>query len=718
MGVTCMAAQTPDNPITAYFSTGDNQWLLWLPMDSAESVTLAIDTIAKDFHVQRLWWRGGQDDLLYHNAHVRPDNRLYYKGTEWWTQCAGTVNPAAITAAHRNGMKIDVMTGIYEFMCQADAGGCIQFPYQAEDNLRIEHPQWIPVNKYGTRIQGGTLEYGYPEARNAICKRLLNFTKKEGYDGVVFYTYSENYSLRYPDEFGYNDPVVKDFRSKYGVDIRTQDFDRDALAKLRGSYLTELLRELHAGLAEQGRTLTICLDPVNDHQPMIWQSGGKVATAGNIHMDWEAWVKQGLVDELSIFWSGNTETLGRVIEACRGTNVKVSIFQASRDLPAGVGWVFCPNTDVEAGYPLEAEVGFEGRNISKTPAPTAEALKGPDPHARRQWLHLVANGAANATPQQVEAMLHDPDLYVKRGAMRALGKMKAISAIPAIEAMLKDPQNSVRWQAAVVLGELGDPKSIGAIFDAVNDRGTFQFNHWAATPALVELAPKDIEAIVAHLNHPNAEVRRVALNVFQGLRTLEHPRAREALLKMAGDDPDPWNRELAMGGLMRYRGDKQVMAVMEKAMACDADQTVQCRTAVYLSWMVNSSQAHPMFNPSVHETTPQGKLDDPPPFEMADAESPQGKEQRRVLGKLVGFFKQYGDGCARTEKDWGWRAVGNAILSFGPEGRSALQAMIDKPTDRQLADRAWRVVWMPQKVMAFVPATAEEDAVAEAHRPK
>jgi HEAT repeat protein len=406
--------------------------------------------------------------------------------------------------------------------------------------------------------------------------------------------------------------------------------------------------------------------------------------------------------------------LKQVMQACQGTKVKVSMFQTMGALPAGVGRVFMPSGSAEAGYPYEAAVGYQGEN---TATPSAASLKGTDPRPRRQWLYLIENGNIKATVQQIEPMLHDSDLYVRRGALRALGKLKDPSAIPAIQKALKDPESCVRCQAAVVLGDMGDPASIDPLFRAVADNGTFQFDMVAAVQALSSLGPKDMDKVIARVSDPNATVRRIAAYVMQSTREGEYPQAKAALLKMAQGDQDPWNRELAFGALVRFRGDKQVIAAMQQAISSDPDQTVQSRTAVYLAWLVNTSKVQP-FNPAVDKTLSMGRLDEPAPFDLAAANSAEGREQRRVLNELVDFFKQYGQGCDRSDKDWGWRAVGNAILSFNDEGRAALQKMIDHPTDKQLADLAWRVVWIPQKVMAYVPATAEQDEIANRHRPK
>ena len=72
---------------------------------------------------------------------------------------------------------------------------------------------------------------------------LSRYVMERNFDGIAFLTYAENFSQRYEDEFGYNQPIVDEFRKRYGVDIRTEPFDKLAWAKLRGEYLTQFMRE-------------------------------------------------------------------------------------------------------------------------------------------------------------------------------------------------------------------------------------------------------------------------------------------------------------------------------------------------------------------------------------------------------------------------------------------------------------------------------------------
>ncbi|MFP6763533.1 MAG: hypothetical protein VB858_07945 [Planctomycetaceae bacterium] len=62
------------NPRTVYLSTGDNQDVLqFSPLDSAETVTLFFDAL-KNYRVDRIWWRGGQDEVWGKQFVIREQN--------------------------------------------------------------------------------------------------------------------------------------------------------------------------------------------------------------------------------------------------------------------------------------------------------------------------------------------------------------------------------------------------------------------------------------------------------------------------------------------------------------------------------------------------------------------------------------------------------------------------------------------------------------------
>src|SRR5262249_17339462 len=156
-------------------------------------------------------------------------------------------------------IKIWMAYGLFDNGSAADVGFS-GFPYAAEDRLRVEHPEYAPVNRWGTWRQGGPIEFAYPQARRGMVEYLAKHTVAGGYDGLAFLTYAENYSQRYDDEFGFSPPIVAEFQKRYGVNLRTQPFDRRALAKLRGENVTQFFRELRSALKWHGTKIAVCVD--------------------------------------------------------------------------------------------------------------------------------------------------------------------------------------------------------------------------------------------------------------------------------------------------------------------------------------------------------------------------------------------------------------------------------------------------------------------------
>jgi len=58
-----------------------------------------------------------------------------------------------------------------------------------------------------------------------------------------------------------------------------------------------------------------------------------------------------------------------------------------------------------------------------------------------------------------------------------------------------------------------------------------------------------------------------------------------------------------------------------------------------------------------------------------------------ALREMIQYFGQYGDGCQRTDREWGWRVLGNMLLAYGTAGEEALKELMARPDNRDLSDR-------------------------------
>ena len=461
------AVAPPDgNPRTAYFSVGDNQDLLWLPFDSQLSVETAFDALRDRYRVERIWWRGGQVEFWGREFVFRPENRWFDRLWRWWKYLdyeGVGVNRIAVKAAHDRGMQIYSALNLFDGGAAADVGYS-NFPYIAENRLRVEHPEYVPVNRWGTWRQGGPVEFAYPGARQALVEQLVRHVLEGGYDGLLLMTYVENYSQRYDDEFGFNEPVAAEFQRRHGVDIRRQSFDKPAWSRLRGEYLTQFLRELHAALSKQGKKIAICVDGKDPQLPALWSAHGGVRTAGMIDMDVATWARQTLVDEVCV-WAPRDEraaALIRCIDLCRGTPTIASALRTRGWMPPGVPRAMFLGQDVESGFDWEHYVNQKDERIELQPG---DGLASPDRYARRRMLTAVLKNKAQTPVAELAAATRDPDLYVRRMALRALAAAGDLTGIlRQSRKAMTDPEHSVRVQAAMSLGDLAGVASIGGFW--------------------------------------------------------------------------------------------------------------------------------------------------------------------------------------------------------------------------------------------------------------
>jgi len=697
-----------EGPRTAYISTGDNQWELWLPMDSKAGIDSAFDTLKKDFNVNRILWRGGQSELWMNAALFRPENAYcWYFWKEWVFPLItkDDNNKCAIQAARRNGMQIWVNYGLLEFGCQADYGG--MWPAQYQLNATIEHPEWMPVNRYGTRKQGGPIEFCYPQAREYYVKLLTDFLVEQGYDGFSFYTYAEDWGIRYLDEFGYNQPIVDEFKKRYGVDIRKDDFDKEAWGKLRGEYLTQFLRELRSSLSKHNKKIAMWVDPYDTHLPQLWpwsdtgpgstyepeRTQGGTMRPGRIFIDWETWAKEGIVDELTIATRPDNKRIysaaKEVYQGVQGTACVVSAMLSNEPLPDGVERILMlhPGTNVESGFKYENYVrsGYE-----KIDPQDKDSAWRDDAYAKRRLLYTIETGKEDMPVSDLAHLVFDKDLFVRRMALRALAAKGDILAIPLLEAALRDTEHSVRCQAVMSLSKLKGPGSVKKIFEALDRNYSFQFGFEAMRTAFKAMASQDkltdadLQEITRALQNPNVNTRRIAACVSGAIDCSKYTSIKAPLLQAFDKEQDSFAGELLIDALCKTIKDKTVEERLFKALQ-DSDNITQVRTAQYAAPLIASGEDQPT--------------------------------KDKWLDRLSALFSDYGEKSVRKDKDWGWRLVGEAMLRFVQPGQDRLEKLMNQKNDRKLANLAWQALYIPQHDDNYYPATEDNDRKAHDKHP-
>jgi hypothetical protein len=592
-----------------------------------------------------------------------------------------------VRAARERGLKIWMAYGLFDNGSGPDVGFS-GFPYAAEDRLRVDHPEYAPVNRWGTWRQGGPLELAYPGARKGMVDYLAKYTREGGYDGIAFLTYAENYSQRYDDEFGFSPPIVGEFKRRHGVDIRTQEFDRKAWSRLRGEYLTQFFRELRAALGKNGPKVGVCVDGRDPELPTLWGDTG-MRTAGTIHMDVAAWAKEGLVDEVVVGAPPDdaARAVERCRELCRGTATVAAAMRTRGPLAPGTPRVMFLGGDFENGYRWESWIGFKDENIPRQPA---DALSAGDAIARRRLLTAVLKKKQKLPPAEVARATKDPDLYVRRLALRALAAGGDASAAPAVEAALRDPEHSVRLQAAVALADVAGGRCAGPLFEAVaREPASYQLLFRAVPQALKQarasgqLTDGDRKAILAHVKHAEPMVREAALFALLQVGAPPSPETDGLLADAARDDPDPYVHEMALDNLRSLSGPSPLLRAAAYGALHDEDAAVGVRAMIVLA------RSHGPLAPS--------------------------PVRAKVLQRAVALFRAYGDGCKRADRDWGWRLAGEALLAFGPDGEQALHASLKDSKDRRLAEIAWRVLYLKQGDQYHRLTEADDRAAHKLH---
>jgi 3-methyladenine DNA glycosylase AlkD len=689
MGLSLSHAASPTPPILdCFISTGDNHWMgSRLPIDSKASIEASFDLL-KRLGVRRIYWRGLQEACWLDTIVAREENCRYASWWKWGRQLYKEVDPdkTAVEAAHKRGMEIWGVGTMFDWGAAADTPCFGDFPHNSESRLRQQHPEWVPVDKRGVLRQGGPIEFAYPEARRALTDLHLKFMDRDGYDGMALLTYVENFSLRFPDEFGFCEPVVQKFKRRTGVDPRTQPFGRNATRydwqALRGESVTAYLRELKTELARRGKKLGVCLNPNQPRLPQFWTAVGSTISAGHIQFDLDTWVRDGVVDQF-IVWTGCHEPeQAKTVEDClwltRDSKTGVAAMTAS---PFTKRW----EPFRERGVPLVLFVDGDRQFLEHCyiPEQPPEALRDKDDFVRLRVLAQVVRGKTKATVTNLAPLAKDANLLVRRMALLALAKTKDPEAVPLIEAGLADLENGVRCAAAQALCELSRPESTAKLLTAVQRFPTHPLME-TVVPTLSKIQPLPrAELAKAAVEHDNPAVRVVAM---RALATMASEELVPTFAKGLNDAECFVGFAAARALANVARSPKAVETLIE---ATKQDNVVISDRAATSLAMIATRRHEKEIEPL----------------------------RPRMIEALKNLYAKLGDGCARTDADWGYRPVGNALLKFGADGERVLQGFMDQRKDRRLAEQAWKSLYVRLDNGAFNETCEKENEEAMKRRP-
>ncbi|MBN2456934.1 MAG: HEAT repeat domain-containing protein [Sedimentisphaerales bacterium] len=678
-----------DPPIDHYISTGDNRFVCtWLPIESPNSIEASFDLLKDLWKTRRIYWRGLQEVQDWKTFGNLPEPNIvqpgcYPRSASFWHWieylAASDANEAfVVQAAHDRGMELWGMGNLFDWGGGGDipVNAAYGYPLGWESPLRRAHREWLPVDKYDCFKQAGPFELAYPEARQAIIDTYVELAVEADYDGVFFLTYAENHGMRFQDQYGYNEPIVKEFKNRYGVDIRREPFNKTDWINLRGEYMSQFLAELKTALSAHGIDQGLGINQNSPTRTQQWPYTGTIfRTGGEVDMDYETWINDQTADEL-MSW-GNSALALDLKDLAQGTGTEVSLLTSS------------PYGYLHLGIPVVSSYGDEIMYLlrSQISAQPLSALSDPNIYKRMRVLAQIIDGQTSATSGDVIPLASDSNLLVRKWAMRALGVIGEPAGVPILEAGLFDSETAVRNGAVLGLQSIRSSNTATQILNAVDQHGNFMFNNVASTALAYCTPATTVRAQLADKmqNHSNPMVRETAARTLAVFMSDSDVAA--AFVNVLVNDPCDNIRQYAAEGLGNIFNYPAGVQALIDAVGLD-NVAVSERSVQALGKKVG-------FDPAAEAVRPQ------------------------ILNALSSLFEKLAEpGCLRSDVDWGYRPIGDALLAMGDDGRAVLESYYNQRKNPHLAQMAWLVLYMPQEKGDFTVMTEEEyDAVFEKRPP-
>ena len=179
--------------------------------------------------------------------------------------------------------------------CERGFTDCMQGPIH--DDTAICRDGVIAFARGRNEYLSGSLSEGYPEVR----EYWLSWVKEcmaAGVDGLDVRISNHSCWTNNPEQYGFDEPVVREYEERYGVDPSVESFDAIKLGNLRGELYDSFLTSAKELLAGAGKKLQLHLE-VESFRADAAQARSR-SRPGNITFNWQRWLQRGLADEATL----------------------------------------------------------------------------------------------------------------------------------------------------------------------------------------------------------------------------------------------------------------------------------------------------------------------------------------------------------------------------------------------------------------------------------
>jgi len=228
---------------------------------------------------------------------------------------------AGITAAHKHGLRFAYSLCLWDF---------VDSPFEES----LFHPDLWMLSRNGEPFFGVPC-YAEPEVQKLMLKHVRDVLNR-GVDDLVisFFAHTQAQGVDQPNHYGFNPPLVRAYKERYGVDAVRESFDTTTWYSLYGDFYTDFLCQLHQETSRRSQRLISCT--TCDRRWGWGGSGGKqiydyyaqggptpkVDPGCGIEFQWKRWAQEGLADALLVLAPPpKAVSLGRAVRQDAGLPV-------------------------------------------------------------------------------------------------------------------------------------------------------------------------------------------------------------------------------------------------------------------------------------------------------------------------------------------------------------------------------------------------------------